>query len=171
MTDDKTFDQTERTKSYTEPVKRGERHSPGQMQALILRIAAMDFCLTPLDVMRTELKCPTQYIYTQRNTDLYRQTLEELTAAFKQQMLKTPGTAELRKTINYGLSLAVKKLIRILAAQKSPNRDVIAAARLMAQMDGRFIGADAEEERKHLVDESVASELIQMVQRAKQSVQ
>jgi AcrR family transcriptional regulator len=137
-------------------------------ESRVMKAAAMDIALSPIQTICTELGINRQTLYSYRNTDLYRSTVEELRAAWKEAMLRTPGTAELRKEINYGLSIAVKKLIHILSLKKTPNRDLIGAARLMAQMDGRFIGHDAEEARaRGGVDDSVASELINMVKRVR----
>ena len=140
-------------------------------ESRVMKVAAMDVALAPVEIICQELQINRQTIYSYRNTPLYHETVEELRAAWKEAMLKTPGTPELRKEINYGLSIAVKKLIHILSLKKTPNRDLIGAARLMAQMDGRFIGHDAEEARARggVDTESVASELIQMIQRAKGS--
>lgn len=138
-------------------------------QSRVLRIAAMDFALCPLPVMEKELNCHRKQIYMDRGTDLYRETVEELREAWKEAMLRTPGTSELRKEINYGLSISVKKLIHILSHSKTPNRDLIAAARLMAQMDGRFLGSESADLKPGVETESVAQELITMVQRARGS--
>jgi len=137
--------------------------------ARTMKLAALDFGLVPVEVVIQELQCTRQHLYVMRRDPLYHETLEEIKKEWKDSMLRTPGTPELRKEINYGLSIAVKKLIHILSLKKTPNRDIVAAARLMAQMDGRFIGHDAEEARARggVDTESVATELIQMIQRAR----
>ena len=141
--------------------------------AKTLKLAAMDFALAPLETIRRELQVTSNAIYQRRQTNLYKQTCQELQEAWKEQMLKTPGTTELRKTINYGLSIAVKKLVGILSSNRTTNKDLVSAARLMAQMDGRFLGHDAEEARAQggVDTESVAQELIQAIKRTKESVQ
>jgi hypothetical protein len=136
-----------------------------------LRLAVLDFALAPLETIRQELKLTTRQVYFHRNNDLYRESVKELQEAFKEKMLATPGTNELRKHINYGLSIAVKKLIGILAHSKTANRDIVSAARLMAQMDGRFIGSETGEGKSPEDTESVASELIQMIKRTRETVQ
>jgi hypothetical protein len=139
--------------------------------SIILRLAAMDFALAPLETVRQELRLTTKQIYLHRQKDLYRLSVKELQEAFKEKMLATPGTNELRKTINYGLSIAVKKLVDILAAKKTSNRDIVSAARLMAQMDGRFIGSETGDGVASPDIESVASELVTMIKRTRDTVQ
>jgi hypothetical protein len=148
--------------------------------AKTLKLVALDFALAPMEVIQKELSgrgeggvASKNNIYARRQTDLYKETLRDMEQAWKEQMLKTPGTTELRKNINYGLSIAVKKLIHILSQPKTPNRDLIGAARLMAQMDGRFLGHDAEEARAQggVDTESVAQELLTAIKRSSGSIQ
>jgi hypothetical protein len=141
--------------------------------AKTLKLAAMDFALAPIEQIKAELKVNSNAINQRRQTQLYKETVEELKESWKQKMLATPGTLELRKQINYGLSIAVKKLVHILSGTRTPNRDIIGAARLMAQMDGRFLGHDAEEARAQggVDTESVAQELITAIRRQKESIQ
>lgn len=148
--------------------------------AKTLKLVALDFSLAPMSVIQKELggrskegEACKNNIYARRQTDLYRDTLRDMEQSWKEQMLKTPGTSELRKSINYGLAIAVKKLINILANPKTPNRDLIGSARLMAQMDGRFLGHDAEEARAQggLDTESVAQELLTAIKRSTETIQ
>ena len=132
----------------------------------------MDFALATPEVIMKELSIVRQTLYHLRASDLYRQTMQELEQAFKEQMLRSPTTPEFRKQISYGLGVALKRLLEILSLRKTPNRDLIAAARLMAQMDGRFLGREAEEAARSqsgAETESVATELIQMIQRVRKS--
>jgi hypothetical protein len=147
--------------------------------AKTLKLVALDFALAPMSVIQKELggngengvACKNN-IYQRRQTDLYKETLHEMTESWKAQMIKAPGTSELRKSINYGMGIAVKKLIEILAGD-NPNKDIIGAARLMAQMDGRFLRSDGEGEgHASSVDtESVAQELLTAIKRQKESIQ
>jgi len=132
---------------------------------MTLKLAAMDFALAPLDMIRSELKLGQQAINYHRHQPLYLETVEELKQAFKEKMLQTPGTPELRKKINWAMGIAVHKILGILSSPRTSNRDLIAAARLTAQIDGRFLGAEIGEHPQGEDNESVATELIQALKR------
>jgi|SRR5208282_5348641 len=143
-----------------------------QETAKTMKLAAMDWALCPLDIICQELKVKQRSLSIRRLTPVYLDTLEEIKKSWREKMLATPGTNDIRKQINYGLSIAVKKLVGILSSSKTAHRDIISAARLIAQMDGRFIGAMDEEKGAANPDtESLATELIQMIKRTRETVQ
>jgi hypothetical protein len=141
--------------------------NPAREQAKTLQLAAMDFALAPAETIRKELGISQSAINQRRMSPLYKETVEELKVAFKEKMLQTPGSTELRKTISWALSIAVKKILGILSSPKTSNRDIIGAARLVAQMDGRFMGTTDAEGHPAITDntESLAAELMKMVSR------
>jgi|HubBroStandDraft_5_1064220.scaffolds.fasta_scaffold438775_1 hypothetical protein len=147
--------------------------NPARSDAKTLQLAAMDFALAPAETIRKELGISQSAISQRRQSELYKTTVEELKQAFKEKMLQTPGSTEIRKTISWALSIAVKKILGILSSPKTSNRDVIGAARLVAQMDGRFLGTADEDGHGKVNDntESLAAELMKMVNRPKDKVQ
>lgn len=143
-------------------------------QARILKLAALDFAHAPIAVIKQEMKGSYSHYNVMRKDPLYLETVEEMKTEWKAKMLNTPETTEIARTISYALGIATKKLVNILASSKTTNRDVISAARLIAQMDGRFLGRDSVEgeEIRHSADtNSLATELIQAINRHKSSVQ
>ena len=107
----------------------------------------------------------------------YLDAAAELKEGFRQDMLRLPATADTKKKINAALNLAVQRVIEILGDFKhARHSDIISACRLLAQMDGRFLGG-AEEDPSIRRDaggqasKSVATELLQVLERIKPSVQ
>lgn len=139
----------------------------------ILRLLALDWSQAPYSIIMKEF--PTedrQRFYEWRQTEIYRTTMAAMVEEHQKRLLAMPGTSSLRQYIQYGMGLAIRRLIDILSTERSTNKDVIAAARLTAQLDGRFLRTDNDgdvspDERQ----ESVASELVRALERAKQTVQ
>lgn len=147
--------------------------NPAQIQSKIMKLAFLDWQRVPATIIRQELKLSQPHLSSLRQNPLYKQTVEDLKAEFKEQLLKSPQTNELVKTLGYALGIATKRLVHILASSKTSNKDLISAARLVAQMDGRFLGNAVEDEAnlsRHDAEE-VAVEIRGMIDRAKQSVQ
>jgi hypothetical protein len=145
--------------------------NPARNDAKTMKLAAMDFALCPIDIIKRDLQLGSAAISLRRTTVLYKETLEEIEKQFREKMAQTPGTAELRKTISWAMSIAIKKILGILSSPKTSNRDLIAAARLTAQIDGRFLGSEVPESRSDHDTESVAQELLQAMRRVNGSVQ
>jgi DNA-directed RNA polymerase specialized sigma24 family protein len=142
-------------------------------QARIVKLAALDFAHAPMSVIREELKLAYSHLHVMRRDPVYLETVEELKQGWKEKILNSPHTNEIAKTISYALGIATKKLVHILSSSKTSDKDVISAARLIAQMDGRFLGQGIEEEAKLSREdaEEVATELKQLIDRHKQAVQ
>src|SRR5271166_5333304 len=99
----------------------------------ILKLIALDWAQAPYSAMCKEFGIDDRRrFYHWRQTDLYRETLATMTEEHKKRLLDMPSTFHLRQYINYGMGLAIQRLIDILAAEKSSNKDVVAAARLTA---------------------------------------
>lgn len=136
------------------------------------KLAAMDFSLAPNQLIRTELGLSQSAILRYRQSKQYQEFLQELRAEWKETMLRTPGTSDIRKTISWAMSVAVKKVLHILANPRTSNKDLIAAARLTAQIDGRFLNTDTAPAGK--VEEevnSLAEELLKHINKGKDTVQ
>lgn len=146
-------------------------NSPEIEDIKTLRLAAMDFAMFPMEQIKAELKCGSNAVNDRRRTQLYKDTLSEIKKEWKEKLLKTSGTNDLKKKISYGMAIAIHRLVGILAAHDTANKDIVSAARLMAQMDGRFIGSEGDKVNADHDTESVAQELIQAIKRTKETVQ
>lgn len=136
------------------------------------KLAAMDFSLAPNQIIRQELGLSQSAIIRYRQSKQYQEFLQELRTEWKETMLRTPGTQDIRKTISWAMSVAVKKVLHILSNPKSSNKDLIAAARLTAQIDGRFLSSDAPASDKATEEtNSLAEELLKHINKGKETVQ
>lgn len=141
-----------------------------QRAALCHQLAVLDFNMAPMETIHQELKISPAMIRAYRILKEYKEAMDEVKKSWTEKMLETPSTNHLRKEIQWSMSVAVKKVLGILASPKSSNRDVIAAARLTALMDGRFIkSGDTDPESPD--NDSVATELVQAIQRVRGTVQ
>lgn len=147
--------------------------NPAQKQSKLLKLAFMDWQGVPKELILKEIRVSNQTLLEWRNHPTYKEAVEELKAEFKQKLLQSPATNELVKTLGYAMGIATKKLVHILASSKTSNKDVISAARLVAQMDGRFLGNAVEDEANlsRQDAEEVATELKSMIARRRESVQ
>jgi hypothetical protein len=145
--------------------------NPDVEELKTLKLAAMDFALIPMQQIKKELDVNSTAINQRRQTQLYKDTLEEMKQSWKEKLLATPGMNDLRKKIHYGMAIAVHKVIEILADEQVPYKDIIAAARLMAQIDGRFLGSESPKEAGEKDTDSVAVELVQAIKRAQGTIQ
>jgi hypothetical protein len=138
--------------------------------AKTLKLAALDFALAPNHTIREELGVSASSIAQRRQTDLYKQAVAEMKEGWLERMRELPGTNEIRKKINYGVGIGVDKLIHILSASKTCNRDIIGATRTLAQMDGRFMGSGSTEAVAP-EDEDLRQELVTAVKRHRETLQ
>jgi hypothetical protein len=145
--------------------------SPAAKEKRIRELAVMDWANLPTKVIverfseEEEISYQTLTIY--RATPEYREVLEGLRVEWDKEMLRLPSTSQLKKTISQGMTLSVNVLVEILAG-RAAYKDKISAARLMAQLDGRFLKIGEDGEIPKGVD-SVAQELMTALQ--KQMVQ
>lgn len=145
-----------------------------QLDKKLMNLAWLDFQNMPASEIQKELNCTHSHLTELRKNPLYHEFGEEIKEAWRSKILAMPGTNELCKKISYAVGISVHKLIDILASKKSSNKDIISAARLIAQMDGRFLGRDnvEGEELRHAADtDSLASELVSAIERQKKSIQ
>lgn len=146
--------------------------NPAREDAKTLKLAALDFALAPNETIREELQCSQSAISQRRQTDLYHKAIEEMKQGWLERMRAAPGTNDLRKKINYGVGIGVQKIIHILSSKKTANRDIVAATRLIAMMDGRFIGSEMEDgQRVPAQDEDLRQELVTAVKRHRETLQ
>lgn len=147
--------------------------SPAAREKRIRELAVMDWANLPTSVIKerfaTDEDVSYQTLTIYRDTDLYKEVWQNLRSEWDREMLRLPGTLDLKKKISHGMALSLNVLIEILSG-KTQYKDKIAAARLMAQLDGRFlkIGADDSDSSSREVN-SVASELLAAL--TKQTVQ
>ena len=142
--------------------------NPAQQHAKTMKLAAMDFALTPIEIIKQELKISYAAICNHRHLPLYRETLDQIEKQFREKLAMAASTSQLRKELLWALEIAIKKLPGIVGNPRTSNRDFISATKLVAEMAG-FIKRDADQPTAHDVNE-VAQEL-KAVKRARESVQ
>ena len=145
--------------------------SPAAKEKRIRELAVMDWRNLPtaqiVDHFSQEEEISYQTLTIYRATEEYKETLDRLREEWNKEMLRLPSTSELKKKISQGMTLSLNVLIEILGG-KAQHKDKISAARLMAQLDGRFLKMGEDGEMAKGVD-SVAQELMTAIQ--KQMVQ
>lgn len=142
--------------------------SEAAKEALIREVAAMDWMQVPSREIRERTKLCASTVNVYRQSQIYREAIDFLRSEWEEQMRRLPSTNQLRKKIEHAMALAVENVIRILGADVAANKDRISAARLAAQLDGRFLRGDGEDHDQsgHEVD-SLASELLTAIGRHK----
>ena len=129
------------------------------------RLAVLDWANTPSARIYEEFSPVSwQTLSNYRETDEYKETAQTLREAWLHEVSTLPGTAMLKKRISQGMVLSINALIDILSG-KSANKDKIGAARLMAQLDGRFLKAGDEEGAVNRDVDSIAGELLTAIKR------
>jgi hypothetical protein len=129
-------------------------------------LAYLDFNLTPSKLIYKQLDCTHSHVYTMRQDELYKKTVEELTLEHKRQLLSNPQTKELRDLITGSLGRSLRKLYEAAADPETSTRDQVAIAKLMGAMDGRFsVSEPGEAEQKD--SKEVAAQLMQLINRDK----
>jgi hypothetical protein len=154
-------------------VKKEARNlSVAARESRMRELAVLDWAQMPTTVILEKLDLKAWSVLKQyRETKEYQEALEDLRAAWNEQMLRLPQMTTLKKKVEQAMVLGLNALITILSAEKTQNKDKIAAARLAAQMDGRFLGADnGSGEIEHNTD-TVAQELLTAIKRQKELVQ
>lgn len=149
----------------------GELRTELGREADIRRLAVMDWGNVPSSQIREELGIASVTLCMWRKEKVYHETAGELRHEFESEMLKLPSTSALRKKIQQGMALGVDAVIAILASKKTSNKDKIAAARLAAQMDGRFLRTSDEGEGASRDVDSMAQQLVNAIERHKGMVQ
>lgn len=136
-----------------------------QHQAAAMKLAELDFRLATKAEMDAALPdLSSSHLSRLRKEPLYKETVAELQKAWRQKMLDLPGTTDLRRKISHNLTLAIQRMTEVLEAP--PNKDTIAACRLTAQMDGRFMGAETSPTEDSQQDtKAVAQELLTVMGR------
>jgi hypothetical protein len=143
------------------------------VEARVLQLAALDWSGTPHQRIRAAMDVDRNTLYKYRASKEYAEAIQHLRDDWKETLDRMPKTTELRREISYGMGLGVRRVIGILADDKSSNKDVLGAARLVAQMDGRFLGSSDTGEsvpRGTEQSESVASELLEALKRTQRAV-
>lgn len=126
-------------------------------------LAVMDWGKVPAARIREQLgNVSFQTITAYRDSEEYKSTIEELRREWLEQASRLPGTSDLKQKISLGMTLALDRLIEILVPDgKIAHKDRISAARLMAQLDGRFLrGDEGDEDKASKNVQSVADELL-----------
>jgi hypothetical protein len=154
----------------------GELMQPA-VEKRIRYLAALDWKGLPAQMIRAMVgKCDNPdgdpvssvTISSYRGSDIYKIALEEQRQEWREQMLRLPKSAELRKKIEHAMSLSIEAVIEILVVGK--DADKLSAARLASQWDGRFLHADGDDKPSEGVD-TVAQELLNALKRHTETVQ
>lgn len=141
--------------------------SPAAKEKRIRELAVMDWANLPTAVIverfsqEEDISYQTLTIY--RATDLYKEVWQNLREEWDKEMSRLPATNDLKKKISQGMTLSLNVLIEILGG-RAQHKDKISAARLMAQLDGRFLKIGEDGEIPKGVD-SVARELMSALQK------
>jgi hypothetical protein len=139
--------------------------SEASREVRIRECAVLDWSNLPTKQVEERLDLSYQTISNYRDTDIYRATIEELRSEWMKEMMRLPGTADLKKKISQGMALSLNALIEILSTARTAAKDKIGAARLMAQLDGRFLKVDDEEGAVNRNADSIAQELLTAIKR------
>lgn len=141
----------------------GVNYSEATREVKCRELAVMDWGKVPAAEIRKTLGGVSfQTITAWRDSEEYKETIDELRAEWMDQVRKLPNTGELRSKISMGMTLSLDRLIEILTpGGKTAHKDRIGAARLMAQLDGRFLkGSDEDGDAVSRTAQSVADELL-----------
>jgi hypothetical protein len=153
------------------PNRENGNQSKAALEARIMELAVWDWRGKPVTWIRAQLEnCHYETLCNYRKTDTYLKTIGELKQAWRESLLKLPETRELKQKVTQGMVLGLDRMVGILADDDSAPKDVIAAARLMAQMDGRFLRATDEDGGISKDVDSVAQELVTAINRQKAMV-
>ena len=148
-----------------------KRYSAAQSACML---ATLDWVGAPMSVIMEELVKNDGDPYTasticeMRKSDVYREMVGALKSAWEHELAKKSSSFEMRNSASSILRSSLKRMMEIVARPKTQARDIIAIARLTAQMTGNIIveTADAEGHTSEK-QESIASELITALGRMK----
>jgi hypothetical protein len=133
-------------------------------ESLTRDIALRDWLRVPVVEMAKELEVTINTIRAHRTKTLYLEVIDELRKDWRERINASPATRELRNDIAHGMGVAVHRCIRIVSSSKSRDGDAISAAKLLAQLDGRFLSSDpdapAAGDKTSDKTESIAAELL-----------
>lgn len=134
-------------------------------------LAVLDWAKTPSKTIREMMgNVAWQTLAHYRDTEEYKETIRELREEWMEAVSRIPNGTELRSKIALGMTLSLDRLIEILVPQtKAALKDRISAARLVAQLDGRFLKGDEDGDTPKNVD-SVATELLAALRKQETAV-
>jgi uncharacterized protein YjcR len=144
-----------------------ENWSRTQHEKQMMECAAMDFAGVPLAQICEHFNILPTTVRQWRLTDTYKETADQFHEDFKKDLYTHTATVELRKKIAHGMKVSVHRLIRIVSSEKERTANVIRAAQLLAQMDGRFIKSASMDDEARVLDgatDPLAAELIRAIQ-------
>lgn len=151
--------------------KHEENMSQGSTERKAAELAAMDWANIPSAEVSEHFGGVTFATLAHwRAMPIYIDTLGELQRAWQEEITKLPSTADLKKKINHAMALAVDVLIHTLAGRACV-KDKISAARLAAQLDGRFLGADEGPGRLNPQTETLADALLTEIKKTRETIQ
>ncbi len=153
------------------PTREDGNQSQASRESRIMELAVWDWRGKPVVWIRKQMaNCHYETLCNYRKDPLYLSTLEELKEAWRDSIRKLPETAELKKQVTLGMKMALDRIIGILADDDAAPKDVIAAARLAAQLDGRFLRANEDGDGISRDVDSVAHELVTAINRQKELI-
>ena len=149
--------------------KANANSSPAARESIVRQIAMMDWQQIPSATIREAFgNIAWSTLHDYRETDVYKEELENLKTQWREDMNKLPTTKHLRDKVSLAMTLGLQRLIDVLVA--GTPKDQIAAARLVAQMDGRFISGNDKEDGQNPMAQTVASELLTAIERHNKTV-
>lgn len=128
-------------------------------------LAVMDWANTPSATIREHFGSVSyQTISRYRESDIYKETWAMCRTEWMEEIGRLPQTADLKKKISQGMALSLNVLIEILGG-KAQHKDKISAARLMSQLDGRFLHSADDDPDPSRAGQSLAAELLGAIER------
>lgn len=141
-------------------------HSEASREARIRELAVLDWARMPSTQVRERMgDVDWQTLCAYRNTPLYEEVRSDLRAEWEAEMLRLPGYRDLKKKVEQAVALGIDAVIEILADSGAANKDKIAAARLAAQMDGRFLKASENDPGDSKDSDSLGKKLLDALER------
>lgn len=140
-------------------------HSEASREARIRELAVLDWARMPSTQVRERMgDVDWQTLCAYRNTPLYEEVRSDLRAEWEAEMLRLPGYRDLKKKVEQAVALGIDAVIEILAG-KAAHKDKISAARLAAQMDGRFLKASEDDPGDSKDSDSLGKKLLDALER------
>jgi hypothetical protein len=144
----------------------GDNPSEAAMESRIRQLARLDWANKPSRLIMDQLGIGTASVLCDyRHTEVYAEELALARAEWHEEMSRVPDAVRLRKEIQQAMALGVNRIISIIADDSSKDADAISAAKLAAQLDGRFLRGDGEDAKPSDRVDSLAQELLDAIDR------
>ena len=143
------------------------------LERQVRELAALDWANMPTEEVRRRFRNVTvATLSVWRRRPEYKETINRLRRCWMDEIARLPKTAELRDRINQAMCLSIDKLVHILVKKGTEDKDIISTARLVAQMDGRFLGATEDQPGKlNPQIETLADALLTELKKTNETIQ